>query len=666
VRARYPAALAVLLCVPLLAAFGQGAQRVVASSSHSGPVNDLAFDEERGLLLSGGDDGTVRVWDAASSGLKAVFCVSHRPVQRLALHPSLPQVAVLVGENLKTDTLCVWDWEQGRELFELNSAQQLMHLGYSPQGGYLAYSRADFRSLLAVDPQNGRPLELFVKGFGIVSFFVVSKNENTVMCYQPSGRITYWDAKREQAILQVRTLPDLSLMRVTPSGRHMLASSGDRLVAVDLLNGSLTADDRLTGILRLAISPAGTEAGALVSDESGPRVRRWAFGGVFLRGLASPDAPAGSSGLVSLAYGPEGLFTGDRAGSIQLLARSGGWSTFARNVYLPLSGLAFRGDTMAAAAREGIFLYTSGFFAAGAGTGAGWEVRRRVLANPFARPVGLDFLDERRLLVWPRDEGVGALAVLDTVTGEGRLLPVAFSAPIQQVGISNRGVIVVEKGGACRILDRDNYQVQFRFLSPSMNKLVFTRGNTLVGGASGASSFGSPLIQIDIHSGETVLIPDPSQFVYELQYSVSTGSLYCLAVASEQGQPATQFLVRSGKGLERRLLLDSFAGEDLGASLAEDASGRVYCSLGYGGVTAWDGSRLALLAPAGGRVARRLAAHGDRLYALNSDSTINVWDQAKPGEPWELHLFQGGSWAAVSPEGTVYASEDARSFLAQS
>jgi hypothetical protein len=289
-----------------------------------------------------------------------------------------------------------------------------------------------------------------------------------------------------------------------------------------------------------------------------------------------------------------------------------------------------------------------------------------VLANPFARPVGVEFLDDRKLLVWTRDEQVGALAVLDMATGEASELPVAFSAPIQQVSLSPRGLIVVEKGGVCRILGRDNYQVLFRYLAPSMNKLVSTRGDLLVGGASGASVFGSPLIQINIRSGETVPIPDPSQFIYDLLYSGSNDSLYCLAVADAQGERSTLLLERSGRGLQRRRLLDSFAGEDLGASLAEDDSGRVYCSLGYGGVAVRDGSRLAMLAPATGRVARRLVAYGQRLYALNSDSTITVWDQATLGRPWELHLFQDGSWAAVSPEGAVYASEDARRFLAQS
>ncbi len=369
---------------------------------------------------------------------------------------------------------------------------------------------------------------------------------------------------------------------------------------------------------------------------------------------------------MSLAYGPESLFTADRAGSIQSLGRDGAWIELARNVYLPISGLAFRGDTMAAAAREGIFLYSSGFFAAAPEPAAGEEVRRMRLPNPLARPVGVDFLDERRLLIWSRDGEPGALALLDTASGEGRQLPVAFGAPIRQVSLSPRGLIVVEEDGVCRILDRDSYQVRFRYLVPSMNKLVFAQGEVLIAGASGASSFGSPLIQINTRSGETVPIPDPSQFIYELLYAGSTATLYCLAVAPDRGEPATLFLSRSGKSLERRRVLNSFAGEDLGAALAQDSSGRVYCSLGYRGVTVWDGSNLMLLPPAGGRVPRRLAAHGQRLYAVNSDSTLSAWEQAAPGQPWELYLFQDGSWAAVSPEGSLYASEDARKFLVQS
>lgn len=661
---RLPALSAVLL-LACLACFGQGAQRILVDSSHTGAVNEILFDGRRGLLVSGGEDGTVRLWEAGTGRLKACLRVSHRPVQRLAVHPGRPQVAVLIGENLKTDTLSVWDWEQGRELFQLSSARQLLYLDYAPMGGYLVYSKADFRSLQAVDPQDGRPLDLFNGGFGIVSFFVISKNENTVMGYQPSGWITYWDVRRQEAVLRARTLADLSLIRVTPSGRHMLGVDGERLAAVDLLNGGLAAEQQITGAGRLAVSGDGREVAALVSEGTGWQVRRWTFGGTSFRAVGASEAPPGSAPLASLVYGAESLYAADKAGSIHARSRDGRWEIFARDLHLPISGLAFHGDTMAAASSAGIFLYTSGFFGSQSSE-ADWEVRRKVLSNPYTGPIGVEFLDERRILVWPKDQETGALVVMEASGGPARELPVAFSAPIQQASVSSRGLIVVERGGACRILDPEDYQVRFRCVVPSMNKLVGTRGDFFVGAASAASVFGSPLIQINIRSGETVPIPESSRFIYELLYSRSSGSLYCLAVEQREGRWSTLLLGRSGRLFERRLLLDSFDGEDLGASLAEDDSGRLYCSLGYAGVASWDGSRLAMLPRDPGRVARRLTAHGHRLYALNSDSTLSVWDPSAAVRPWELHLFYDGSWAAVSPEQSVYCSEEARRLLTQS
>jgi hypothetical protein len=72
----------------------------------------------------------VRVWEPEGR-LRASLRVSHRPVQRLALHPSLPQFSALVGEASKIDTLAAWDWERGEELFSLTSDRQLLHLAYA-------------------------------------------------------------------------------------------------------------------------------------------------------------------------------------------------------------------------------------------------------------------------------------------------------------------------------------------------------------------------------------------------------------------------------------------------------------------------------------------------------------------------------------------------------
>ena len=118
----------------------------------------------------------------------------------------------------------------------------------------------------------------------------------------------------------------------------------------------------------------------------------------------------------------------------------------------------------------------------------------------------------------------------------------------------------------------------------------------------------------------------------------------------------------TGRQLENRRVLAAFAGEDLGASLAEDSAGRLYCSLGFGPLAVWDGTSLARLDNPGA-VARHLAVHAGRLYAVNMDFSLSIWDS--PGQPpWRMYLFLDGDWALLGPQGQVYGSPGARRHLA--
>ncbi len=640
-----------LLAVVLLAgsALAWG-QNLLVGSSHKGAVNDLAFDTARGLLFSAGQDGTVRVWEA-DGRLRACLRVSHRPVQRLALHPSLPQLAVLVGEALKTDVLAAWDWEQEKELFSVATNRQLLHLAYAPQGGYLAYSRADYRSLAAVDARSGAALELSRTGFGIVSFFVISRNGNTVMGYQPSGLITYWDLQADRSLRQLRTLPDLSLIRITTSNRHLLAAAGDRLVAVDLLSGVLAAERPAPGLARLALAPEGEE---LAADLAGS-LARWHFTGSDIVPAGPPAS--GEPPLTALAFGPEGLYAGDRDGTLSLVDEAGGRRVLARNVILPIQGLAFRGQRAAVATSEGIFVFRSPALAAPLEENEELELNR--LPSPFPGRFGLEFLDDERLLVWQPEPG--ELATVELATGKSQGLAVEIGSSLQQVSLEPRGLILVERGGLCRILDPQSLQTRFRYTAGAVNRLTPTREDFLV--AAGAAGFGSSLFQINTRTGETVPIRDPSLFVYDLHYSLSRATLYSLAVEGSGEDSRTVLAAHSGRQLESRRVLASFAGEDLGASLAEDADGRLYSSLGYGELKVWDGSSLSKLENPGA-VARLLAVHAGRLYAVNTDSSLSLWDQTWL-PPWRLYLLLDGDWALLGPRGQAYASTGARRFLVQ-
>src|SRR3984957_18448478 len=194
----------------------------------------LAWAPDGQTLASGGNDGTIRIWDAASgkqvrqcSGLKDanIHALTYLPdgktlvskgndntirVWNLAagdeirtLYPAQPQAAALVpGEDedalieLCTDnTVHVWDMTTGRESshLELSRGKRQISLALSPDGKRVAgWSLPN--ALTAWDATTGK--ELFhatTKSANLVSL-VFSRDGKTLTGSGAPGQIQIWDA----------------------------------------------------------------------------------------------------------------------------------------------------------------------------------------------------------------------------------------------------------------------------------------------------------------------------------------------------------------------------------------------------------------------------------------------------------------------------------------
>ena len=600
------------------------------------------------------------------------------------MHPVLPQVAALVGGSLRTAGVAVWDWQKREQLYFLELGEQVMSLQYSPGGAYLVLTRADFDSLALLDPRTGRSLFYMRKGFGIVPFAVVSRNENNIMTYQPSGLITYWDIRSGDTLRQVSTLADLSLFAVSPNSRFLAAAHQERLVVVDLLSGDRIDERHAPGLTALAFSPQGSEITGILRTAEGVQLRQWYFGGRFLLELTPPWGVRPLADPLALHYGEGRLYVGGRDGTIAALRADGSVQTLARNALFRYSDAAVLDRRVALAGAERIVLLESSFLTDTVATNrdgspaSPWTLSVRSLANPLvsASPVlnswesvvgdqggrtgsgtGLEFLDPNTLLVWSRGEDPPRLGILDVSSGAFQGLPVQLGAPLKQVNRFGGGIVLVDESGECVILNPFNFEPRFRYRSPGTNKLVFAVGDTLVAGKTSLSTFGSPLLQINELTGETVTIPDTGLLVYDLAFEPRDGNLYSVSVTGRGGSSRTSLKMHSGFGFERSRVLHEYPGEDVAAGLAVDRSGRVYSSLGYERVVVWDGERLQSLDDAR-HVHRALYAAADKLVAANRDGSLTFWDTRTRRVLASLYVFEDSTWGAVLANGRSYFPQD--------
>ncbi len=190
----------------------------LVDSGHIGRINDMELVRDEDVLVTAGNDGTVRLFDSVSGTLQSMAQVSAHPLIHLAVHPDLERVAVVESDSVSIHYLTVWDLKESRRMYSLRLEDVPLRLAYSPQGSYLVYLRTDLESVVFLDADRGTEIyhpgsrsDPLIPGDGIVESFLNSNSELTLVSYYKSGIIQYRDITNgELKGTRINTLRDMS------------------------------------------------------------------------------------------------------------------------------------------------------------------------------------------------------------------------------------------------------------------------------------------------------------------------------------------------------------------------------------------------------------------------------------------------------------------------
>lgn len=662
------------------------------NTGHRGAVTLLAPWRGGSFLVSAGVDRTLRVWDPRDGTLRHSLALGGVP-SALVVHPWLPRVFVALGDG-SGERLSAWDWESGLKLFSIPLGDPTLFLGLSRTAGSLLVGRASFEGLWLLDATTGERQPGLDSGTGIVTFAVTSRDERTVLTYQPSGSLAYRRREADRNLQSLRVPRDLADLGLSSDRRYLIGRSGEWLVSVDAVSGAETDRVRIGGLRMVEIWSAADRAVVAVEDESGPSLRtvpvnsgRFDTTGRAWRVTESPTA---------LSFGRETVFAGLTDGTIlrlDLRDPEPAVVEIVRDERLAILDVAVTGNTIVLGTRTGVITIAGGFFG---GTplrldaGMRTRIEARVLAGPFAevpsQGIRVTALDAERALVWSAGEEPG-IAVLDLREHRFGARQLPLPAPLVNLDATGGTIAAVDRTGRAALLAARNealptrsdeeapgapatvLETLYEVRIPGTTDVVAAArdgGPTLVAALASFGPVGTSIVSIAAATGETVAMPDRRSFVYDLAYDPHAGALYSLGVHEGAGSRTT-LLRHAGAGLDQRRTLFVAPGEDLRASVAVDpadaAEGRVFFSL-EGRVRLWDGSRLRPLAETG-REARRLAVRGGRVYAANSDGTLSVWSADTLAHQFDLHLWRDCEWLVTSgdrywtsPDGVRYVGGD--------
>ena len=255
---------------------------------HSMGVMSVAFSPDGGSVLSGSADNTVKLWNAATGKLIRTFEGLSDWVQSVAFSPD--GRSVLAGSL--DDTVRLWDLATGDVLRTFKGSS----ITFSPDGSNVLSGSGNTVKLWELS--NGQLIRTFEGHSGFVVSVAFSPDGRTVLSGSLDGTLRLWEVATGHLI---RIFEDhggsvVSSVAFSPDGRSVLSGSKDKTMKVwDADTGKLvrTFEGHSGDVMSVAFSPDG---GSVLSGSYDGRIKLWdRASGHLIRTFEWPSAKATSA-----------------------------------------------------------------------------------------------------------------------------------------------------------------------------------------------------------------------------------------------------------------------------------------------------------------------------------------------------------------------------------
>jgi WD40 repeat protein/class 3 adenylate cyclase len=291
-------------------------ESVLSFAGHEEDVNGVAFSGDGSMLATTGDDGTAKVWDPETGRELGSVEGPEGPV----LGPSFsPDGSLAAAAWLDEGTVRVWDVASSRPVHEIDALPAPFRTAFSPDGERLAIVGLDSSEGIVVDVRSGEEM------------FSLKGHEDHLqdVDWSPDGRwiatssfdatVGIWDARTGDLRFSLFHEGPVVDADWSPDGGRLVTGGGDATVWEITEGGgkrlfSFSAQDTSSGIQGVAFSPDGNKV--LTGDGAITAAKVW---DVSLSGDAEwANVPGDPAWVTSVAFSPSGreLITSGPGGSV--------------------------------------------------------------------------------------------------------------------------------------------------------------------------------------------------------------------------------------------------------------------------------------------------------------------------------------------------------------
>lgn len=322
--------------------------QILTKITHDSWVDAMALHPDAMFLVTGHDDGVVRLWDLSAQQRQYTLRHHQKPISAAAFNSDGSKLAIASEDK----TITLWDTKTGKLLGQLQGhTDRIPALAWHPSGQWLVSVGWDTTARVW-DTAALQPAILLNTHGGQVTALAFSADGKLLACADSNLAVHVWDFDTKKT-LHVLKGPQSDIRTLAFSKDYsLLACNGDRLIHLwePRTGQSLTGAAPGVGLTTtIAVGPNGA---ALATNSGGAAARIWDT--KTKKELVRLDA---SQPVGALAYSPDGkLIAGAIGNTVRLWDAASAQlrPALEEGPEIPISSLAFSPDGSLLAAASSI------------------------------------------------------------------------------------------------------------------------------------------------------------------------------------------------------------------------------------------------------------------------------------------------------------------------